>query len=668
MDDEHFSCPEITDADIAWVSALLGLSQNAFTGPDGNDSRQQVLTAGQPMDIAACPGSGKTTLLVAKLAILASKWEHRTRGICVLSHTNAARREIETRLGSTRAGNCLLTYPHFVGTIHAFVDEFLAVPWLRSLGYPVTLIDTEICEHRRWSKIEHRLRHGLRKRHVDQAMLRLASVDFSIGLKSRQFPFGDTTDTYIAVRNAFQAAAAEGYHCYDDMFLWAHDLLDHVPVLVTVLRSRFPLLFVDEAQDNSETQSAILNRIFAEGDQPAVRQRFGDPNQAIYDFLGGQEATTDRFPDETIKVDVPNSHRFGQGIADIADPLGLAPYDLVGLGPRSALTSGQPEGRHTILVFDAASVDQVLGEYGELLLETFSDDELADGVFTALGQVHKETGNDHLPRHVGHYWPNYDPSLTRSDPKPHTFVQCILAGQAKATGSGETHSAVNRIAEGVLRLAEMAPGESRTQHGRHSHRQAMRLLENDLDSRQRYERLIQRFAIARQLPTESAWDEHLREDVRDIAEAVAGTPLTGSDVERFLGWPEGLHADAARLAGTGQNTNIYKHVKGSRSVSIRVGSIHSAKGETHTATLVLETFWYKHNIEDLMPWLDGSQSGGTSVTNRQQTRLKTHYVAMTRPTHLLCLAMKCSTMDADDARRRTLEARGWEIRQLAGQH
>ena len=120
----------------------------------------------------------------------------------------------------------------------------------------------------------------------------------------------------------------------------------------------------------------------------------------------------------------------------------------------------------------------------------------------------------------------------------------------------------------------------------------------------------------------------------------------------------------------GQNTNIYKHVNGDRSVSIRVGSIHSAKGETHTATLVLETYWQgrndKCNLEYLLPWLIASSSGGASEGVQQQTRLKVHYVAMTRPTHLLCLAMRRASLGSDDSVPKKLRDRGWKIDYLDG--
>ncbi|MDP2699422.1 UvrD-helicase domain-containing protein [Thalassospira sp.] len=134
-----FVFPEITDDDIAWASRVMGLPDEAF-----DPARQKVLKDRTSIDVAACPGSGKTTLLVTKLAILARKWVDTRRGICVLSHTNVARDEIEKKLGSTAEGQVLLSYPHFIGTIHGFVDKFLAIPYLRWKGWDC-LIDDDLC-------------------------------------------------------------------------------------------------------------------------------------------------------------------------------------------------------------------------------------------------------------------------------------------------------------------------------------------------------------------------------------------------------------------------------------------------------------------------------------------------------------------------------------------
>lgn len=103
--------PTITELDLEALATLT---------PDLNfedDDRRAVLLENQSRDINAAPGSGKTTVLAAKLLILARKWEAARSGICVLSHTNVARDEIQRRLGKSIEGSRLLTYPHFIGTI-----------------------------------------------------------------------------------------------------------------------------------------------------------------------------------------------------------------------------------------------------------------------------------------------------------------------------------------------------------------------------------------------------------------------------------------------------------------------------------------------------------------------------------------------------------------------
>jgi len=114
------SIPCVVEGDIEEAEHILGVSFD-----DDDESRRGILLSNESFDVQACPGSGKTTLLVAKLYILVKKWPHTRRGICVISHTNVARQEIERRLAGTGIGQRMLNYPHFVGTIHSFVNEYL---------------------------------------------------------------------------------------------------------------------------------------------------------------------------------------------------------------------------------------------------------------------------------------------------------------------------------------------------------------------------------------------------------------------------------------------------------------------------------------------------------------------------------------------------------------
>lgn len=665
--EDTFESPTVTDEDICRASRLLDLPTNAFYGSDGADPRQEVLKCMDSIDVAACPGSGKTTLLVAKLAILAEKWQYRTRGICVLSHTNAARHEIVKHLGNTATGRRLLGYPHYIGTIHGFVNEFLAVPWLRSRGYTIKMIDTEVCRKRRWHSLPYKTKFALEQKHHGLSVLSVRSSDFGVGqVRWGKGMLGMETPTYGQIREACRRSAIDGYFCYDEMFMWAGELMGAVSGVVDVLRNRFPLLLIDEAQDNSKEQSAILSRIFMEGDNAVIRQRFGDANQAIFEFLGAEEAAIDKFPGAS-KMALPNSYRFGQTIANMADPLGLEPYGLQGIGPKKALSSGSPDGQHTIFLFDENSIAKVLDAYGELLLETFSDQELREEWFiaTAVGQVHKpkvEDENPKLPKHLVHYWSDYDPELTKHDPTPHTFMQYVFAGQGKSELKREAHVMVEKIAEGFLRLSDFTTGEKSVARPKHLHRHILQLLEPSPDIREQYQNLIVQFTVMRKIPTTEKWESHWLGIVRSIAEAIAGSPLS-KEADDFLMWNDTPVTPASPTDANKSRNNLFRYSKNGREVSIRAGSIHSVKGQTHTATLVLETFFHKHNLESLLPWLTNKKHGlGGADKVQQRDRLKLHYVAMTRPTHLLCLALKKDALL--DEHISAVQKNGWMLRHV----
>ena len=661
---------KITDDDIRWVTALLGLKANAFYGVDGKDPRQDALKSMETVDIAACPGSGKTTLLVAKLAILAKKWPFQTQGICVLSHTNVARQEIESRLGSTAVGRQLLAYPHFIGTIHGFVNDFLALPWLRSKGFTINAIDDDLCLNRRWYSLSPKIREGLEQNKHKQSVLTIKTPDFHLGeIRWGKGILRLETPAYKAMQEVCEKSIRDGFLCHDEIFVWAENLIGLYPESVQAIRKRFPYLLIDEAQDNSQEQAELLHRIFTEGRGAVIRQRFGDSNQAIYHSLSAKEVTTEtfKFPANQV-IDLPSSNRFSQPIAMLADPLGLHRYvgGLIGQGPKkSELQTDPMDCKHTIFLFNDGNADRVLDAYGELLLKTFPKD-LTHSEFNAVavGQVHRQRDDESgekFPRHVKDYWGAYDPKIT----KPSTFVHYVLAGQEKAAADNLTHPAVELIADSISRLVKTKSRLVRSQR----HRQILeRLKEFDIQRKhsstlQSYEELVFRFAVNRETLTRAIWEDGCRKTVTEIAEAIAGEKLSEQDIEEFLRWPAGLDETGNHQATGLSRNNMYLYPMDNPKVHIRLGSIHSVKGQTHTATLVLETFWRdksRHNLELLLPWLCGDQSGCDLKTGvYQRARLKLHYVAMTRPTHLLCLAMKQSCVS--DEHREKLKKRGWDF-------
>ena len=646
--------PTIEDADIAWVCELLGLPATAFSGPDGNDPRLRVIRSMDTVDVEACPGSGKTTLLVAKLAILGQKWTETRCGLCVMSHTNVARREIEARLGNTAAGQRLLGHPHFIGTIHAFVNEFLALPWLRSQGYPIEMIDDGVSLRRRWYKLSIATRRALEKNRYTEQRLRFMTVEFNLGeVKWGKGHLGPDTQTYQEMRRACEASAREGYFCHEEMFVWACDMIDKLPGIREWLRIRFPFVFIDEVQDNSELQSKLLHRIFIEGDNPVVRQRLGDANQAIYQFSSQTEdVVSDEFPIAEICTDLPNSFRFGQGIADLANPLAVEPQGLKGLKRTDIDVS------HAIFLFDDASIDCVLERYAAYLLDVFSDDELQCGSFTAVGAVHRPGAGDNMPRSVGHYWTAYDYEIGMAEPHPKSFVQYVVAGLRLARMSGETHALVEKVADGVLRLVRLASPERKLGRRKRRHRYVLELLEEHAEAKANYLNLIRSLCVGRAPLTNAVWDENWRGTVAKLVRSIAGADGGGDAVDDFLTWNEAGNPapdDDEHV----RSDNVFRYPAANPAVAIRVGSIHGVKGETHMATLVLDTFYRSHHLKTLKAWLNGKKAGGAGESASTQSRLRLHYVAMSRPSHLLCLAMREDALTEAD----TIKAidMGWRV-------
>ena len=103
MEANQINALKITENDIDKIEELFG---NVIFDKE----RREIIKNLDSIDVQAFPGSGKTTALVAKLAILAGKWFFDNRGICVLSHTDAARDEIEERLGKASVGRQLLSH------------------------------------------------------------------------------------------------------------------------------------------------------------------------------------------------------------------------------------------------------------------------------------------------------------------------------------------------------------------------------------------------------------------------------------------------------------------------------------------------------------------------------------------------------------------------------
>lgn len=630
---------EITDADIDEIEILLG-------GVKFDKQRRDIIRCMDTVDIQAFPGSGKTTVLIAKLAILAKKWPYTDKGICVLSHTNVARDEIETRLGNADVGKSLLSYPHFVGTVHSFFDTFVGLPWLRSNGYPITLIDRELVLERRFHRLSYKTKQYLSHKKLSEYACESESFPISISIGCTQ-----NAPSYKDIVDCIKCSFREGYFTFNEILQISKYVIEHCKYLPPAIQARFPVLFVDEAQDTNGMQWKLIDSSFPDSNF-SICQSFGDANQAIYQSYG-MDDTSNIFPSERY-LTMSNSHRFGQSIAHLADPLGAIVQGLDG----DFSMFDRLKNKHTIFLFDDATA--VLPAYAEHLLSCFSDNEINGDIDCyAVGMVHNkdrvEITDKQYPIGIKDYWPTYDPEASKLTYKPQHFIEFFQIGQSLFKQKGDYYFLVENVAEGFRRYIKLNTNFNISDTGK-AFNSIMKLIsENDKSAfRTDLSRLIK-------LPidTQEAWRNASR-SAQSILNIYFGIDNFKSDFFRWISNSE-TKVSRKNKDAPDKNVFVYKNYDTNRIVQIKLSSIHAVKGRTHLATLVLDTYWYERNIKSIMPWLY-NEPAKKRIGKRDLTRLKCHYVALTRARGLICIAaLKSSVSDED---KRLLSKIGWNIVEL----
>lgn len=651
----------ITDDDVEWVVDLMEL--------EGLDKpRRDFLKSMSTEDVSACPGSGKTTLVVAKLAILARHWKSRTQGICVLSHTNAAREEIEHRLGGSDIGQRLLRYPHYIDTIHGFTGRFLASPWLRSKGITLNAIDDELTHAVRRKALTSWEYGGMKKAfdsaHLKVEKLRIETVDFDNPLAGRKFHFSPDTKTYKSVSKALSHAAKTGHFCFDEVFVLANALLDDEPAAADALRVRFPCILVDEMQDTRYDQASILSRVFPRQDPDVCVIRVGDPNQEIFEE---KIVLPELFPDLTSFMEIVSSFRFSQTIASIANPFAYLPITGGLVGMRRNVDS-QPIP-NTIIVFPDNDVSQVLNAYGRLLIEHIPANARKANVF-ALGAVHRLVDDKpkHYPKAVEHYWPSYQSGVNKASFKPRTFAEGAHIARRYLERDATAASGVELFASCLLTLVRLAFPKALIPARSRNHRWLEQLMMGQAELVALYRECLQRLLFDSAELTKTLWESTAAPALLKLVAEMAGSnsALTAADAHPYLEWtPAPVAVDPGDTGGALLNT--YRFEEGMDSVDIRLSSIHAEKGKTHSATLILETYNRTHFVNKLLPWLEGKVSAAKRPNESAKKSMMLMYVGMTRPTHMLCLAMRKSSLgegNIEAKRRAALQRAGWSILEI----
>lgn len=599
--------------------------------PDGcnfPDDAKQAIMYFDSTDIVACPGSGKTTALLAKLKILANRMPFKNNaGVCVLSHTNVAIDEIKLRLPED--ANKLLGYPNFVGTIQTFIDRFIVLPYIRTItSEPLQVVDDGMYGDMlnaflfrnkdiyqtliNFSKSKFRYA-GNRFENLSEYMKDLHIINGELFHQRSKIAGenADSTKQYCKAKKDF--LKQKGGITYRDAYLYAEEAIEKRSEIIDLITKRFRYVFIDEYQDCSSKQRELISCIF--DDSISKVFKIGDPDQSIYNNFEQNNEMNDWKPKEN-SLNIETSSRYTQEIADVISPLRVGKQRITSL-------KGEQNIYPALIIFDNDSIAQVIPKF-MCMLEKYKlyDDK---GIYKAIGWIKSETSTG---LKIGDYCTEYDYDSSRQSVNTYWSIINEIYDSLKCRKLYKVEELVREIICKILYFNDYKQlnGVSYT----------VTSVKEHLDTNSIYRNLIINLAI-----NENKTIEELELNIRKMINDVVINE-SGKDVYDFL--PEYfMKKDICRSTVFGEKNVAFDPIRGRR---IQICTIHKVKGETHDATLYLET--ERSGVSDIkriIPYLKNEKPGASSLFDYSR---KCAYVGFSRPRTLLCVTIHENTYTGNE--------------------
>lgn len=583
-----------------------------------NDARN-VINSWDSNDILACPGSGKTTVLIAKLKLIADKSPLKDgRGVCVLSHTNVAVSELKAKLG--KSAERLLSYPNFVGTIQTFVDQYITFPFLRQFANTsIQVVSDEDYANHLYSlicKTDSKLKWFIDQQYNSFGVKRYDSVvkfmaniytddEGGIHLSGvNRVLAGKSTNSAISYARAIQRLLSEeGLIRYNDTYRYTLlALKKYGSSLRTLLSRRFQYVFVDEYQDCSTLQRNVLDALFSGTE--TIFQKIGDVDQAIYN------STNDNTPVWQVEdsyMSIAHSNRYSQEIADVLSVLRTNQETIIS-------SRGVQRIKPTLFVYDSSSRLRVIPTF----IQEIQSNGLAkpEGIYKAVGMFENVSGLK-----ISDYWPTFQKKVNQQS-IVHFPDYISEISSALANGSlSLSERWIRKLLSKVLHYVGIKD-EAEKEYGSIS---IKRYISNS------FPQIYQSSILSLSQIHDFSYSA-VEKKVKEIFASLLGD-----------GWLEIIPDSFMQPVREPQVASEDSHILyDESSISIVFDTVYGVKGETHDATLYLETETKKSSdIRRILPLLERKI---TQCKNElQEKSRRCIYVGFSRPKYLLCLAISEKT-------------------------
>ena len=406
---------------------------------------------------------------------------------------------------------------------------------------------------------------------------------------------------------------------------------------------RFKYLFIDEVQDCDKQQVELIRSLFA--DDKVIVQRFGDYCQAIYKGDGSDGGDNAELRSGNVLY-IHNSNRFGENLARPLRSLCMEDNHL--LVGNEDIYSVKP------VIITYGNPQTVLPKYAELLrtitipemdnisvLDLANKEKKSDPLhrinIKACGWVGKK-GADEQKRYLESYYPSFEKKNTKPRVDGDSFDDFLFKNyQGTVKDSGAS------IIQGIIEFLDLCDVKNNAK--RYNRTSLLDYLAS-IDAKNKEEFLgeIMRWAMVASSVSNAEERLNLKEDIYRYLSSTL-LPLFGKEeATQVANTFFNAVSEGTQDARDTEHGNIFKE----GDVEIEVATVHSVKGETHAATLYLETFYNKYyESERLKDQFKGVAYTGTDDDTLKSLRVV--YVGMSRPRYLLCVAIQKDRFDRIDS-------------------
>lgn len=580
-----------------------------------SEEQKAVIYENNSMDVVAGPGTGKTTVLTARIKMLFEEVKESRKGICVLTHTNVAVDEI--KLGLRKLGIDEIKSPHFIGTIQEFFNTFFAKKAFHLLleDKKMRVFDDDIFREKFHREFDSR-KPSYYKENWNLPNPENREIEWNFDdLKKVASVVGDYKVQY---KNAYNKSIISLFNrgiitnkCCLELAKWYID--KHREIFRAVIPKRFSYLLLDEAQDTSVLQFNLISALF--DDEKVTIQKFGDPYQAIYNIWGGDTDLAWEI-DDSKERRISQTSRFGEPIVNIVKNVCIKTYQ--DLTSNSKHESFPPY----FIIYDNG--DDLISKYSSLIEELESTNEsfkLSRKLKVIASIRHKDLedtfGNKYKRENMK--------KLTRN-----SYLDLFL---------------------GVL-LKKLSK----------------KFDEDFEDNLKKIQNRMQIFEIIKALIEDE--NEKLKNGLRTLLDELITNEKFSEDKDGLCTEIIESLKNTFSLELESQSSELEKYEYS----NIRLCTVHSMKGETHKATLLMldTTFTpdyrndsLSYHIVELLKncfneeYVELPEEKNEKEIESEKAR-KLAYVALSRPTHLACIGIPNNQIENEPTLMQDLLDAGWK--------